>query len=519
MPPRQSKSGAWWKRGLLGLAALCVVSAGASTLVGTVAPDASTNVLTHRITRGDLVVSVTEEGTLESSSNKEIKCKVKGGSTVIWVIESGTEVEPGDELVRLDTSTIEDNISQQTITYQNALATYAQSESDVAVAEISITEYLEGTFRTEMQTAESNVAIGEEDLRVAQNVLEHAERMFRKGYISKLELDGSKYAVEHARLQLDLYQTQVDALERFTKPKMLQELQSTLKAAQAKLASDKAALDLEKARLTREEKQLDNCLIRAESQGMVIYPNAEEWKNQPDIEEGAAVREDQVLLMMPDLNQMQVKLGIHEAKIDRVKVGMPAQVELQDRVLKGEVESIASIAGRSGWWNGNMVKYDTIIRVDTPGGLRPGMSAAVEVFLSRHEDVLTIPVAAVVQQDGAYYCWVKSRGGTGAERRRLELSDSNDQFIVVQSGVKEGDDVVLNPIAYIEEARAEALRPIRDEPPREAQAAQPEVSKTATGKTLKSTELGEDRKKSDARPEVTGRASLKAADKSGDVKK
>ena len=50
---------------------------------------------THTITRGDLLVTVTEQGTLESSNNLEIKCKVRGDNTIIWVIESGTEVQAG----------------------------------------------------------------------------------------------------------------------------------------------------------------------------------------------------------------------------------------------------------------------------------------------------------------------------------------------------------------------------------------------------------------------------------------
>ena len=272
--PRQRKqrkqSGAWWMRALPGVVILGVLVAGGYALIGRVAPENGANLLTHTITRGELVVSVTEEGTLESSSNKEIKCKVKGGSTVLWVIESGTEVKAGDELVRLDMSTIEDNINQQKITYQTALATLAQSESDVAVAEISIAEYQEGTFRGEMKTAQSNVAIAQENLRVAQNVFNHTQKMFRKGYVSQLELDGNAYSIEHARLELDVMETQVDVLEKYTKPKMLKELESTLKASKAKLESDKASLDLEKARLAREEQQLDNCVIRAEVGGLWV---------------------------------------------------------------------------------------------------------------------------------------------------------------------------------------------------------------------------------------------------------
>ncbi|MEY2613976.1 MAG: Macrolide export protein MacA, partial [Planctomycetota bacterium] len=77
--------------------------------------------LTHVLTRGDLAVTVTENGAVESSNNKEIKCLVKGGSTVLWVIETGTMVKPGDELVKLDQSQIEDKILQQKIVYENAL--------------------------------------------------------------------------------------------------------------------------------------------------------------------------------------------------------------------------------------------------------------------------------------------------------------------------------------------------------------------------------------------------------------
>ena len=70
--------------------------------------------------------------------------------------------------------------------------------------------------------------------------------------------------------------------------------------------------------------------------------------------------------------------------------------------------------------------------------------------MARHEDVLTIPVAAVVETDEGDFCWVKT--AEGAQRRSLQLGDSNDVFIVVEAGLKEGDEVVLNPTAFLEEA-------------------------------------------------------------------
>ena len=64
----------------------------------------------HAVSRGDLSVTVIEQGGVESSENTEVKCRVRGKNTVNWVIENGTYVEKGDVLVQLDTLAIEDAI-------------------------------------------------------------------------------------------------------------------------------------------------------------------------------------------------------------------------------------------------------------------------------------------------------------------------------------------------------------------------------------------------------------------------
>ncbi len=70
--------------------------------------------LTYTVTRNDLRVTVVEQGILESAENTEIKCKVRGLNTVIWVIDSGTMVQPGDELIRLDSRFIQEQIDERT---------------------------------------------------------------------------------------------------------------------------------------------------------------------------------------------------------------------------------------------------------------------------------------------------------------------------------------------------------------------------------------------------------------------
>src|SRR5690348_12797812 len=90
LPPARALSlGHWRSRATLVVALIAVIAAGVYGMTAMVAPAPGAQLLTHTISRGDLVVSITEQGTLESCNNREIKCRVKGESTVVWVVETG----------------------------------------------------------------------------------------------------------------------------------------------------------------------------------------------------------------------------------------------------------------------------------------------------------------------------------------------------------------------------------------------------------------------------------------------
>ena len=130
---------------------------------------------------------------------------------------------------------------------------------------------------------------------------------------------------------------------------------------------------------------------------------------------------------------------------------------LPDFSVEGEVTSVASVAKPAGWWTGNMVKYDTVISIPASEDLKPGMSAEIEVVLSEYKNVLLVPVSAVVETGKFSLCWVKDRAGE-IEQRTLTLGDSDDVYIVVKSGLAEGDEVLLNPLDSLEEAQREAFK-------------------------------------------------------------
>ncbi|GAB5440385.1 MAG: efflux RND transporter periplasmic adaptor subunit [Fuerstiella sp.] len=442
-------------RFVFGLGVLAILGAVAAVLMAAQTEPKTRSLLTHTVGRQNLIVSVTEQGTLESSNNTEIKCQVRGYSTVTYVVPTGTVVEKGQELVRLDTKVVEEQYSLTKTNTFIAEATLAESRANVEKAKIAIQAYEEGRYRSQLQALEKDLAANQRNLRTARRMHERSETLFRQGYVTDLEVDSNAFTVTQAELELKVKETEIKALKQFTRQMELETLRGNLTASESKLAADEAGLAMEIKRRDRAEQELEDCIIRAEKSGMVIYPSAASWKSTPDITEGANVRKDQVLLLMPDLSSMQVKVGIHESIIERVRPGLKAVVTLPDRTLEAEVSTVASVTRPAGWWTGNVVKYDTVIQLPEEEGLKPGMSAEVEVVIHVFEDVLTVPVAAVVETEDGNLCWVQTAEGT--EQRRLELGDSNDVFVHVKAGLTEGEQVVLNPTAMIEEAEQGAL--------------------------------------------------------------
>jgi len=458
---RQSTSPGRWRTRtwlVLGLVAICVLAV--ELIPGVGSSQDSGPRLTYTVTRGDLIVTVVEQGTLESAESTEIKCKVRDAAIpVTWVIEGGSEVKPGDVLVRLGTLAYEDRLNQVSKWVYSARSNLARSTADRNRAQLAVSEYLEGRYRTQLMTLEKDLAIAESNLRTAQNMLGHAEMMAGRGYVSGLEVEEKTFAVTRAELNVGVKQTEISVLKDYTKAMELETLNGNLVAGQARHEANKEQVKMAEAQLILCKGDLEHCVVKAEKSGTVIYPTGKPWEHVPKIEEGATVYMGQTMLLMPDLTQMQVKVGIRESCIDRMKPGLKARVSLPNQTLEGEVTSVAAVTGPAGWWNGNMVRYDTIVKLPSVPGLRPSMSAEVEVIIAQHEGVLTIPVAAVVEAAQGDFCWIKT--AKGAKRCSLQLGDTNDRFTVVEAGLQEGDEVVLHPFAF-EEAKALAQQP-RDE--------------------------------------------------------
>lgn len=410
----------------------------------------------HTVEHGDLTISVTEDGSMVSDENVDVVCGVAGGATIIWLIDDGSRVTEGTELVRLDSSKLSEDVSAQKIAFEKARAANIQAEKDFAAAKIAVEEYTEGTYKKELRKAESDVSAAKERLQSTRNQLEHGERMFRKGYITPQQLDAQKAAVERADLDLGTAEISLDVLERFAKPKMITELTSKRDAMEAKRDSERASLELEKAKLERLSSQLSKCTLKAPKDGLVIYANERNRQAETEIKNGAKVNEGTTIIRLPNLSRMRADVEVHEAKVDKIRTGMAARVKLQGREFEGTVTSVANRPQSN--WMSTAKKYVVQVRIDgEPQEVRPGVTAEVEIIVAALKDVIAVPVAAVMEQRGQYFCAV--RKGESIERRVVTLGLGNDKLVNITEGLEDGDTLILNPRKALGEDAVEETGP------------------------------------------------------------
>jgi multidrug efflux pump subunit AcrA (membrane-fusion protein) len=412
--------------------------------------------LVKQVSQGPYDSVVLEQGEVESSSNIEIRCEVKsrnaGGITILEVMPEGSLVKEGDLLVRLDSSALEQERLQQKIVVNTSEALLVQSTNTLEAAKIARKEYLEGTYKQEEKLYLGEVFVAEQNLRSAQLSFDSAQRLAAKGILSPLQLEGAKYGVDNARNQLDAAQTKVEVLRKYTKEKMLKQFDSDIATAEAKVRSDESSLQLEQDKLKDIEDQVVKCIIKAPQNGQVVYANKYNSGRSGSsaefvVEAGSMVREQQPIIRLPDANNMQVKALINEARVTKVRPGLPVTIRvdaLKDELMQGEVIKVNQYAEPSSWSSGSVKKYAAFIRIlNPPPALRTGMNAEARIHVERRPDALQVPVQALVDHKGHFFVLVQN--GEQLETREVTVGSTNDKVAVIDKGLTASDVVVLNP--------------------------------------------------------------------------
>jgi len=413
--------------------------------------------VTTGVRRADLFPTLTASGLVESSKRTVVECELEnitvgvrgqrlaagGASVLLSVIPEGSIVKRGDVLAVLDSSDYEELLRLQRITLERAAADHVQAELDVEIAKLAVQEFVEGTLNETIQDFEGKILLARYDLERAIERLSWCRRMKDKGYVPASMVSSEDYKRAQMALTLTRQESAYALFKKFTAPKTTMVLKGAVRGAQEILEYQQLRHERNRDRLASLETQVEHCTIRAPHDGFVIYANNSD--RSIVIEPGLPVRQRQPLFYLPDLNDMEVVTMLHESIVDKVSPAMRANVQVEgigNRRIEGHVTSIAPISIFN--WRTDAKYFAGIVKLEhVPVGLKPGMTAEVEIDMPRRENVLAVPSEAIRIEDGHDVCAVVHEDGL--ERREVKLGRLTRDLAEVTQGLEEGEQVVLNP--------------------------------------------------------------------------
>ncbi|MEM7202009.1 MAG: efflux RND transporter periplasmic adaptor subunit [Planctomycetota bacterium] len=447
----------------------------------------------YEVVRGDLPITVTEQAEIKPQVSTRIMNEMEGQSTIISLVEEGSMVAKGDRLVELDASSLIDKQTQQGISLHRAGSARLQSEKEldirrkeveaetlggenaVRIAEIDLQKF-QGTLGEDgtrdmgereqaLIEAQANIELAKQEVKLAENTLTWSKKLHQKGFITKDELERDELDHQRQLKNLRVAENELRILVKFTHPKESIRLEQAVREAttdlegivargQARIAQAEADLEakdkeyeLEAERTANLEEQIRNSVIYAPSDGLVIYAVQDGRRGREDVvEEGASVRERQLLIELPDVTRMVATLKVHEAVIDKVRSGQRARIKVDafpDREFAGTVSRVSPVADSgSRWSNNNLKVYKTEVEISGENEvLRPGMTASVTILIASLKDVVFVPLQAIRRQGAVTFVWLDHPDGALA--RPIDVGLHDFQFVEITDGLTAGDKVFL----------------------------------------------------------------------------
>ena len=326
------------------------------------------------------------------------------------IAKNGTQVHTGDILAEFDRQNQMKNILDKQAEYDNLVQQIRRKQADHDSARAA--------DETELKSAEVDVQTCRVEMRKNDVV---------PGY--QAETNRANLAEAEAKLQ-QLKDT--TALKREAQAAELRILQ--IQRARALMAVKYAEGNIEKM------------TVKSPMDGLAVLSAFNKGGHMADLQEGDEVRAGQGIMMVVNPSQMQVSARVNQVDLSQVYVGQTAEIRLEAYPtldFPGKVESISAAGTRSDY--AKRIRYFMAV-ISIHGSnqkLLPDLTATVELQLEGAENVLILPREAVAMRNGQAMVEVLENGKSKLQQIKIGLM--NECEAVVESGLKEGNTVKLNP--------------------------------------------------------------------------
>lgn len=377
---------------------ILIIAGGAITASVLSSGKTITEVQISDVKRRELLESkVTASGEVRPVKFYNLTAEVAGRVTNIYVRE-GDVVKADQPLLRVDpTQQANSAASQEAILRaEQQDARSAEIQWQAAENNVNGTKNLILSAQAELKRAQADLALSEAEYQ-------RAVEMVEAGVFSKSQFDAAKNRRDAARANVEGQQARVNQLTYQLKDSeaAVQRSETTFKSSQERVTATKSSL-------LNAQDLLNKTVKKSPIDGVV---------SSLPVKEGEFILANfssSPLMMIADMADVNVEVKVDETDIANVKLGQLAKVKVDamgEQEIDGEVTEIGhSAVTRSGQTiaqsnntSQEAKDFKVVIKLkastDVLNRLRPGMSATATVTTDTRNNVLAIPLQALVIKD------------------------------------------------------------------------------------------------------------------------
>jgi HlyD family secretion protein len=349
----------------------------------------------HEAIRGDLVQTVVASGRIITPQRLSVGATVTERVARIPVSE-GQKVRKGDILIELDD--------------KDERAALEQSRASVAQAEAKVRQLRE----LALPAAEQTLVQAQATAVQARAQFDRMKALRERGFVVQSQLDDAQRALDIAESQLRSARLQVE----------------TNKPTGSDFALAQTALDQARANLRMAQVKLEQTVIRAPVDGVLIARN---------VEGGDVAQPGKDLMVLAPAGETQVDVMIDERQLSRLALGQKALGSADAFPNQRFAAELVYINPAVDPLRGSV---EVKLRVpEPPAYLVQDMTASVDIEVARRADTVYVPTETVRDANGAKP-WVLAIRGFRAVRQPVKLGLRGDGRIEILDGAEAGDRLI-----------------------------------------------------------------------------
>jgi len=467
-------------------------------------------------TRKELRSTVTSSGEVRPIQFMNLTSEVQGRIEEIYVKE-GDHVTKGQPLVRLDPNQLQSNTDAQLAAYQGAQDEVRVSQSQVTAAQnqfaqaqqqLNVAQVAVDSARQRVVSSQTEVDRAQVEVNAATREKQRDAKLLESGVISRQVYDEANDRLENAQAALRTAKANLQSSQLGIRDAQARVAQQQVAVKDARRGVDTANLSVNSsqsrasqaaASLRGTRNQRDKTMQVAPINGVIAEIPSKVGTF------AVAGLSTTALMTIADMSTVNVEVKVDETSIDKVEVGQRAKIKVDafgDKEIMGEVTQKTPLAvGKSQTTGGlstninvqEAKEFRVVIELkDLPNeihdGLRPGMSATAEITTKTAENVIAVPLQAVIEKkpDASPSPTLQGDAPQPSDKPKMitgvyVLDGNKAKFVEVTtgiigesdreilSGLKEGDEVITGPSRVLNTLKEGAV--VRKQVKKEGEAA------------------------------------------------